>query len=165
MGRWRRGAGRCAAGAGSIAALRRISAVVLVAAEAGRCAAGAGSIAALRLRGVPAPGERERARRPSRVNSFPPACTAETRQFLRRGACPPEKKLLPLASERPGGRPAARPVSECKLAKMTQSFERNVVAGELAPPPQAKRIITFLPRPPRCAALSTCPPRPLPDST
>ena len=52
-------AGRCAAGAGSISALRRISAVVWEAAGAGRCAAGAGMISALRLRGVPSP---ERAR-------------------------------------------------------------------------------------------------------
>ena len=42
------GAGRCAAGAGSVGALRRISAVVWEAAGAGRCAAGAGSISALR---------------------------------------------------------------------------------------------------------------------
>ena len=75
-----------------------------------------------------------RNRRPSRVNSFPPACTAETQQFLRRGACPPEKKLLPFRSERPGGRPAARPVSECIFAQVTSSLGRNVVAGELAPP-------------------------------
>ena len=59
-------AGRCAAGAGSISALRRISAVVLEAAGAGRCAAGAGMIAALRLRAVPSPGERERAEARSR---------------------------------------------------------------------------------------------------
>ena len=72
--------------------------------------------------------------RPSRVNSFPPACTAETQQFLRRGACPPEKKLLPFRSERPGGRPAARPVSECIFAQVTSSLGRNVVAGGLAPP-------------------------------
>ena len=42
------GAGRCAAGAGMIAALRRISAVVWEATGAGRYAAGAGSISALR---------------------------------------------------------------------------------------------------------------------
>ena len=65
-------AGRCAAGAGSISALRRISAVVWEAAGAGRCAAGAGWVAALLLHGFAAarrssPGERERARRPSRA--------------------------------------------------------------------------------------------------
>ena len=56
---------------------------------AGRCAAGAGMIVALRLRAVLPRRERERARRPSRANSFPPAFTAKTRQFLRGGACSP----------------------------------------------------------------------------
>ena len=59
---------------------------------------------------------RESARGPSGplvLYSNPAACTPGSRQFLRRGACPPEKKLLPIASEWPGGRPAARPMSEC----------------------------------------------------
>ena len=88
-------AGRCAAGAGSISALRRISAVVWEAAGAGRCAAGAGMISALRLCAVL---PRESARGPSgplALYSNPAACTPGSRQFLRRGACPPEKKLLP----------------------------------------------------------------------
>ena len=59
-GRWRRGLAATRQARGRLGALRRISAVVLEAAGAGRYAAGAGMIAALRLRAAPFPGESAR---------------------------------------------------------------------------------------------------------
>ena len=67
-------------------------------------------------------GELERARGPLELQSNPAACTPDSRQFLRRGACPPEKKLLPCSFR----------------ARKCEAFQRKLVgvavAGELAPP-------------------------------
>ena len=105
------GAGRCAAGAGSISALRRINAVDLEAAGAGRCAAGAGMIAALRLRGVSAPGERERALRPSRALFEPGGVYAGFAAISSEGSLPPGEEIASYR-ERMAGRAACRPTNE-----------------------------------------------------
>ena len=70
-------------------------------------------VAAVRLRGVLSPGERERARRPSRASFEPGGVYAGFAQFLRRGACPPEKKLLP-----------------CRFrARKSEGFQRKLCRG------------------------------------
>ena len=102
-------AGRCAAGAGSISALRRISAVVWEAAGAGRCAAGAGWIADLRRCGCAAFLPRESARGPA-----DPLALIRVRRRVRRtrgnffeGELAPRRRncFLSRANGREGGLP------------------------------------------------------------
>ena len=68
------------------------------------------------------PGRAREGRSPLELQSNPAACTPDSQQFLRRGACPPEKKLLPCSFR----------------ARKCAAFQRKLVgvavAGELAPP-------------------------------
>ena len=127
---------------------------------AGRCAAGAGMIAALRLRGVLSRRERERARRPARASFEPGGVYAGFAAISSEGSLPPRRRncfladspsapfgrrricvgvevcrgsLLPrhleIASyrERTDRRAACRPISEnAKFAQVTSSLGRNV---------------------------------------
>ena len=127
---------------GRLGGLRRIGAGVWEAAGAGRCAAGAGWVAALLLHGFAAarrssPGERERARRPSRALIEPGGVYAGFAAISSEGSLPPGEEIASYR-ERMAGRAACRPISEsAKFAQVTSSLGRNVVAGELAPPPHA----------------------------
>ena len=72
---------------------------------------------------VPKPGRARQGRSPLELQSNPAACTPDSRQFLRRGACPPEKKLLPCSFR----------------ARKCAAFQRKLrgggsLPGELAPP-------------------------------
>ena len=74
---------------------------------------------------VKKPGRARQGRSPLELQSNPAACTPDSRQFLRRGACPPEKKLLP-----------------CRFAARALWAQANLcrggsLPGELAPPPPA----------------------------
>ena len=82
-----------------------------VAAGAGRCAAGAGLVAALRRRGVLSPGERERARRPSRASIEPGGVYAGFAAISSQGSLPPGEEIASYR-ERTAGRAACRPTSE-----------------------------------------------------
>ena len=110
-GRWRRGLAATRRARGRLGVLRRISAVVWEAAGAGRCAAGAGMISALRLRGVPAPGERERARRPSRALIEPGGVYAGFVAISSQGSLPHGEEIASFR-ERMAGRAACRPTNE-----------------------------------------------------
>ena len=72
---------------------------------------------------VKKPGRARQGRSPLELQSNPAACTPDSRQFLRRGACPPEKKLLPCSFR----------------ARKCAAFQRKLcgggsLPGELAPP-------------------------------
>ena len=115
-------AGRCAAGAGAIGSF---------AADKRRCCGGGGGWPLRGGRGddsgFPAarrssPGERERARRPSRASIESGGVYAGCAAISSEGSLPPEKKLLPCSFR----------------ARKCAAFQRKLVgvevAGELAPP-------------------------------
>ena len=78
---------------------------------AGRYAAGAGMIAAFRLRAVLSPGERERARRPSRALIEPGGVYAGFAAISSEGSLPPGEEIASFR-ERMAGRAACRPTNE-----------------------------------------------------